>query len=89
MKVRKLTGISLATAAAGLFALGATLPAKAASHAGAVAAKVKCEGVNACKGKGDCKSASNACKGQAACKGKGFSEMSQADCDKAKAAMKK
>jgi len=89
MKAKKLTGIALATAAAGMFALGASVPAEAASHAGAQAGKVKCEGVNACKGKGDCKGAKNACKGQAACKGQGFTEMSQADCDKAKAAMKK
>ena len=86
---RRLTGIALATAAAGLFALGATGPAKAASHAGAAADMVKCEGVNACKGKGGCKGAKNECKGQNACKGQGFTEMSKADCDKAKAEMKK
>lgn len=42
-----------------------------------------------CKGQGDCKGAKNSCKGQASCKGQGFKEMSQADCDKAKVAMKK
>lgn len=83
MKVNKLTGIALATAAAGMFALTAAGPAAAQ------AAKVKCEGVNACKGQGGCKGASNSCKGQNGCKGKGFMEMSQADCDKAKAQMKK
>ena len=86
MKINKLTGIALATAAAGMFA---TTQVYAASHAGAQAAKVKCEGVNACKGKGDCKGSKNACKGQGSCKGQGFTEMSQADCDKAKAEMKK
>jgi hypothetical protein len=83
MKVRKITGIALATAAAGMFAMTAAGPA------GAQAAKVKCEGVNACKGQGGCKSAKNDCKGKNACKGQGWTEMSQADCDKAKAAMKK
>lgn len=83
MKVKKLTGIALATAAAGMFAMAAVAPVSAQ------AAKVKCEGVNGCKGQGDCKGAKNACKGQAACKGQGFKEMSQAECDKAKAAMKK
>ena len=83
MKINKLTGIALATAAAGMFAITAAGPA------GAQAAKVKCEGVNGCKGQGDCKGSKNACKGQASCKGQGFKEMSQADCDKAKAEMKK
>ena len=61
----------------------------AAAPAAAQAAKVKCEGVNSCKGNGSCKGASNSCKGQNACKGKSFMEMTQADCDKAKAEMKK
>ncbi len=83
MKVGKLTGIALATAAAGMFAMTAAGPAAAQ------AAKVKCEGVNSCKGHGGCKGANNSCKGQNSCKGKGFAEMTQADCDKAKMEMKK
>lgn len=83
MNARKLSGIALATAAAGLFAVAAAGPAAAQ------AAKVKCEGVNSCKGQGGCKGASNSCKGLNGCKGKGFVEMSEADCAKAKAAMKK
>ena len=83
MRVGKLTGIALATAAAGMFAMTAAGPAAAQ------AAKVKCEGVNSCKGHGSCKSANNSCKGQNACKGKSFMEMSEAECDKAKIAMKK
>ena len=84
MRARKLTGIALATAAAGMFAV--TVAGEAAA---AQAPMVKCEGVNACKGKGGCKSAANACKGHNACKGQSFMEMSQAECDKAKMAMKK
>jgi hypothetical protein len=72
---KKLTGIALATAAAGLFAT-ASIPATAAKHEG----MVHCVGVNACKGKGECASASNACKGQNACKGKGWMSMSAKDC---------
>ena len=87
MKARKFTGVALATAAAGLFAVASV--GYAASHAGAAADKVKCEGVNACKGKSECKSAKNDCKGKNACKGQGFTEMSKADCDKAKMAMKR
>ena len=71
MNLKKLTGIALATAAAGLFAT-ATVPAFAAKHEG----KVNCMGVNGCKGKSDCATATNACKGQNACKGKGMMEMS-------------
>ena len=83
MKAGRLTSIALATAAAGMFAMTAAGPAAAQ------AAKVKCEGVNSCKGHSECKSAKNSCKGLNACKGKGFMEMSQADCDKAKMEMKK
>ena len=42
--------------------------------------KVKCGGVNACKGKGGCKGADNACKGQNGCKGKGFVDMTEKQC---------
>lgn len=41
---------------------------------------VKCEGVNSCKGHGQCKTSMNACKGMNSCKGKGVMEMSEADC---------
>ena len=51
-------------------------------------AKVKCEGVNSCKGQSDCKSARNSCNGQNGCSGRGFKEMSQAECDAAKARLK-
>ncbi|NIQ93626.1 MAG: hypothetical protein GWN87_05015, partial [Desulfuromonadales bacterium] len=43
--------------------------------------KVHCVGVNACKGKSDCKTASSACKGHNACKGKGFVAMSKKNCE--------
>jgi len=44
-------------------------------------AKVKCAGVNECKGQGSCHSASNACKGQNGCKGQGMTEAkSEKDC---------
>jgi len=75
-------GVAMATAAALLFA---TL---AVSTASADEAKVKCTGVNACKGMSSCKSAKNSCKGMNSCKGKGFVEMSKSDCDAAKAKAK-
>jgi hypothetical protein len=71
---KKLSGLILAAAAAGVFAT--TPVAVSAADAG----KVHCLGVNGCKGKGDCKTASNACKGMNACKGKGMVSMSEKDC---------
>ncbi len=82
MKANKLTGIALAAAAAGMFAMNVATPAAAQ------AAKIHCDGVNSCKGHSDCKGAKSSCKGLNACKGQGFSAMTQADCDKAKAEMK-
>jgi hypothetical protein len=79
----------VASAAAALFLAGVAGAAHA-EEPGAEA-KIQCEGVNSCKGHGDCKSARNACKGQNGCGGQGFLMMSQAECDaaKAKAAEKK
>jgi uncharacterized membrane protein len=71
----------LAATAAALFLSGA--PALADHHEGE--AKVKCEGVNACKGQGACSGAGHDCSGHNACKGQGFLELTQAECDAAKA----
>ena len=43
-------------------------------------AKVKCAGINSCKGKGGCASASNSCSGQNGCKGKGWIETTAKEC---------
>ena len=76
MKIAKKSGAALATAAAIMLMSGAvTTPAPAADNF------VACLGVNACKGKGACKSTSNACKGKNACKGRGYVKMSKAQCD--------
>ncbi|HVU51513.1 MAG TPA: hypothetical protein VHL80_12550 [Polyangia bacterium] len=68
-------GALIAAVAAGLFSAGAPLLASAADSA-----KVHCEGVNSCKGKGSCHSAANSCAGKNGCKGKGWMEMSEKDC---------
>ena len=86
MTAKKLTGLALATAAAGLFATAGIAPVMAAKHMGE--AKVHCDGVNACKGQSACQTANSACKGQNSCKGKGWMFMSKAECDAAKAKMK-
>jgi len=83
MQLKKLSAIALATAAAGMFAMTAASPVAAQE------AKIHCEGVNACKGTSDCKTAKSSCKGLNGCKGEGFVSMTKADCTKAKSAMKK
>ena len=76
---KTVSGAAIATAAAMLFSVAPI------STASADEAKIHCMGVNACKGQSACKSANNACKGQNSCKGKGFVEMTQKECDAAKA----
>lgn len=80
----KASGAAIATAAALLFG---TLTATTASAA--EEAKVKCAGVNSCKGHSACATAQNACQGQNSCKGKGYLALTQAECDAAKASMEK
>ena len=76
----------IASAAALLFVAGA---ASADHHEqGGSEAKVKCEGVNSCKGHGDCSTAKNSCKGKNGCAGMGFKMMTPAECDAAKAKAK-
>jgi hypothetical protein len=80
MNISAKSGASLAAIAATMLLVGAvTAPA-----IGAEDAKGHCVGANACKGKGACKSASNACKGQNGCKGKGFMETTAEECEKIK-----
>jgi hypothetical protein len=69
------SAIAMASAAAALFAMGATVSTTA--HA-ADDMSVKCAGVNSCKGTSDCKTAKNECKGQNSCKGMGWNKKSSA-----------
>lgn len=77
--------VAIATAVAGLFALGAGHAF--AADSGTTGDKIKCEGVNSCKGHGSCKSAANSCAGKNGCKGQSFSMMTTEECDAAKAKM--
>lgn len=43
-------------------------------------AKVKCSGINSCKGKGSCSGATNGCAGKNGCKGKGWVEATAKEC---------
>ena len=74
-KLQTLSGAALAVAAAGLFLTAGVAPVASADDA-----KIHCTGVNACKGKAECKSAKNECKGQNACKGQGYTSLSEKDC---------
>ena len=80
-------GAVLAAAAAALFVTGQATQANAAHHEGDE--KVKCEGVNSCKGSSECKTDHSACHGTNECAGKGWIMMSPDDCDAAKAKAKK
>lgn len=73
-------GILLATAAAALFVSN---PLIAEDVHPAAEGKVKCSGVNACKGTSECntKAALNACKGKNACSGQGWVSMTKEDCE--------
>lgn len=78
---KKLTAAFLATAVAGLFLGGNVMAEETPSGE---EAKVKCQGANACKGKGACKAEANACSGQNECKGKGWTETtSKEECETA------
>lgn len=82
MNAAQASGAAIATAAALLFS---TLSVSTAS---AAEAKVQCMGVNSCKGQSACKTANSSCKGMNSCKGQGFLEMTQKECDAAKAKAK-
>lgn len=77
----KLTGVAIASAAAALFATGAAMaPLAQAGEEG----KVKCEGVNSCKGTSECATAKSSCKGANACKGQGWVyKKTKAECESA------
>ena len=76
---------ALASAAALIFAAGV---ATADNAEGTSGGKVKCEGVNSCKGQSSCHSAQNECAGKNSCKGKGFKMMTPDECQQAKAKAK-
>jgi hypothetical protein len=80
----KTTNGILAAAAASLFLAGAAGLAAPAS----AAEKVKCEGVNSCRGKSACSTSANECSGKNSCKGKGFLMLTPEECEAAKAKAK-
>ena len=83
MQINKMSSAAMAAAAAMLFTSALPTVSFAADTA-----SVHCAGTNACKGMSECKTAKNSCKGMNSCKGTGWTSMSKADCEKAKAAAK-
>ena len=75
---KKRLGLTIATAAAIAFA---TAPITS-TMAQAATKKVNCYGVNACKGKSQCKTATSDCKGHNNCKGKGYLMKTAKQCKK-------
>jgi len=74
----------LVAAAVAIFGSGVASQAVAEHHE--AGEKVKCEGVNSCKGHSECQTDQSACNGQNECAGKGWIKMSAEECAKAKAA---
>lgn len=72
------TALFLASAVAGLVALAG--PVSAEDAAKAEGEKVKCFGVNKCKGAGGCAGESNACAGQNGCAGHGHVMLEKETC---------
>ena len=75
MDVKTTSSLTLAAAAAAMFAL-APVTASASEE-------VQCVGGNACKGQSACKTATSECKGLNACKGQGFIMTTAAACTEA------
>jgi len=73
--VKTISGAAIAVAAAGLFVAQPVAP-----NAQAAEAKIHCLGVNSCKGKSECATATSGCKGQNACKGQGWLSMTEKAC---------
>lgn len=79
MKLDKMSGATIAAAAAALLLSGSMAAPAFAADGGTV----HCAGVNGCKGQSTCKTATNSCAGQNACKNQGRSELSAEECTKA------
>ena len=76
MDVKTTSSLTLAAAAAAMFAL-APISASAGDE------EMKCVGANACKGQSACKTATSECKGLNGCKGQGFVMATKAACEEA------
>lgn len=80
--------VILAAAAGALFLAAAPALADEGMGGGGET-KMKCEGVNSCKGHSECSTAHNECAGKNACKGKGFMMMTPEECKAAQEKLEK
>ena len=78
MKVKKTVGFVVAAAVVGMLAGGHQFAGDAQDKEGKV---IKCSGINACMGHGECGAAdgSHACAGKNECKGKGWVKVKDAE----------
>ena len=77
-QAKKLSGVTLASAAATLLVAGMT--ASTTASASETVAEVKCSGINSCKGTSACATATSGCQGQNSCKGHGWIKVSAEEC---------
>jgi uncharacterized membrane protein len=75
MATRGTKAVLVASAVAGMLAAGTLAPAAAAEGE-----KVRCYGINKCKGTGACGGKGHSCAGQNACKGQGYLELDKETC---------
>ena len=75
MKRTSKIGLTLAAAAAAVFATGCTTLCGESQEA-----LVKCSSANACKGSSECATPNNSCKGRNSCKGNGWVYMTKSEC---------
>jgi hypothetical protein len=71
-------GAAIAVAVAGL--VTAMSPSFVQAQSGQTDKKIRCAGINACKGKGACSTAKNSCSGKNACKGQGWASVTEKEC---------
>lgn len=74
-RTTKALGLSLAAAAASLFASGCSTICSEAEDA-----PVKCSGVNGCKASSACSTPESSCKGRNTCRGEGWVPMTKDEC---------
>ena len=73
-------GLLLLSAVASLSAFAGDKGTSKAAPKADPAEKVRCQGINECKGKGECGSATYDCAGNNECKGKGWVSVTAKEC---------
>lgn len=71
---------TLALSAAALFVAACKKSAPASEASGQVTKWVNCAGINECKGKSACHTATHSCAGQNSCKGDGWLDVTPEEC---------